>query len=178
MRDGEQEFIERLVSVAVENGWPRTGARLFGHLLLWDEARSLDQLVEELGVSKASISLNARWLEKLGVVERLSSPGDRRDYYRLVDDPWEPGFAIAQRRMQRMHDTLAAGSELLPEDAEVGRRRVAEWRRFYAFVLADTSDVLARWRKYRSADDGAGSVSAPVEPSLSEEGRSSARDDT
>ncbi|HEX6940970.1 MAG TPA: MarR family transcriptional regulator [Longimicrobiales bacterium] len=159
-----REFIERLGIVAEEHGIPRIGARLLGYLLLQDAPRSLDQLAEDLQVSKASVSINARWLEQLGLVERSSSPGDRRDYYRIGDEPWERIYGVMRVRLQRMHDVLAAGREMLGPDAEVGRRRLAEWQWFHAFMLEEFEAKVRRWREYRARREaeGAGVPEAPV----------------
>jgi DNA-binding transcriptional regulator GbsR (MarR family) len=43
--------------------------------------QSLDEMAEQLQVSKASVSANARLLETIGMIERVTKPGDRRDYY-------------------------------------------------------------------------------------------------
>jgi len=174
MRSGEREFIEQLVTAAAENGLPRTAARLLGHLLLAEGPLSLDQLAEQTGMSKASVSLNARWLEQFGVVQRLASVGDRRDYYRIIEEPWEWIFTLAERRMKRMHGALAAGCELLPPEAEVGRRRVSAWRRFYAFFLDDLSRVWERWQAYQAREAGEAATAASTDP-LEHEGRRAAR---
>ena len=47
------------------DGLPRVAGRIFGTLLLAAEPRSLDDLASTLGVSKASISVNARLLQLL-----------------------------------------------------------------------------------------------------------------
>lgn len=150
MTEGAREFIERLGIVAEEQGIPRIGGRMLGYLLLQEEQRSLEQIAEDLQVSKASISLNGRWLERLGVVERVGSPGDRRDFYRIVDQPWERIYAVAQQRMQRTHDVLELGMSLLGEDEVVGRRRLMEWQWFHAFMLDDFITKLERWREFRA----------------------------
>ncbi|HEX7118203.1 MAG TPA: MarR family transcriptional regulator [Longimicrobiales bacterium] len=157
MDQGAREFIERLGIVAEEQGIPRIGARMLGFLLLQEEPKCLDRLAEALQVSKASVSINARWLEQCGLVERVSSPGDRRDYYRIGEEPWERIYGRARQRMQRMHDVLAAGCEMLAPDAEVGRRRLAEWQRFHAFMLEEFETRVERWREYRARGEaGAG----------------------
>ena len=126
MTDGAREFIERMGLVAEEQGIPRIGGRMLGYLLLQKEQKSLEQIAEDLQVSKASVSLNARCLERLGVVEKVSSPGDRRDYYRIVERPWERIYAAAQEQIQRTHDVLELQVRLLGEE-DTGRRRVQEW---------------------------------------------------
>jgi len=155
MTDGAREFIERMGLVAEEQGISRIGGRMLGYLLLQKEQKSLEQIAEDLQVSKASVSLNARCLERLGVVEKVSSPGDRRDYYRIVERPWERIYAAAQEQIQRTHDVLELGVRLLGEEEDTGRRRVQEWQWFYAFMLDDFRSKWERWLEYRSRREAA-----------------------
>src|SRR5215210_7376371 len=74
-------FVERMGLVLEADGLPRIAGRIFGLLLVSEEARSLDDLASELRVSKGSASTNARLLEQRGLLERVCRPADRRDYY-------------------------------------------------------------------------------------------------
>ena len=76
-------FVERMGLALEADGLPRIAGRIFGLLLVSEEPRSLDELAAELRVSKASVSTNARLLEHRGVLEQVSRPADRRDYYRI-----------------------------------------------------------------------------------------------
>src|SRR5947209_18891567 len=49
-------FIERIGLTAESDGLSRIAGRLFGALLLDSEPRSLDELADQLGVSKASMT--------------------------------------------------------------------------------------------------------------------------
>lgn len=81
-----QRFIERMGLVWEQEGIPRIAGRIFGFLLLQDSACSLDDMAAALEVSKASISTDARRLEQLQLIQRVSRPGDRRDYYAIAPD--------------------------------------------------------------------------------------------
>lgn len=146
-----QEFIERIGLLTEEEGFPRIAGRILGLLLVEEEPSSLDEMVEKLQVSKGSISTNVRMLEQLGILERVSSPGDRRDYYRLGEDPWENMFEVARKRLRHVLAVVEEGMEMLPEDREVGRRRLKEWSQFYSFLLDDLESKLERWRDRVSA---------------------------
>ena len=87
-RSTPHNFVERLAVVLESDGFPRIAGRIFGLLILSDEEVSLDDLAAILGASKASASVNTRMLEQKGVIERVSRPGDRRDYYRIASDPF------------------------------------------------------------------------------------------
>ena len=79
-------LIERMGLVLELEGLPRIAGRIFGLLLVSEDARSLDDLAADLQVSKGSVSTNARLLEQRGLLERLCRPADRRDYYSVPSD--------------------------------------------------------------------------------------------
>jgi DNA-binding transcriptional regulator GbsR (MarR family) len=49
---------------------------------------SMGELVETLQASKSSISSMARLLMQIELIELVSLPGERRDYYRIHPDAW------------------------------------------------------------------------------------------
>jgi DNA-binding transcriptional regulator GbsR (MarR family) len=68
-------------------GLPRILGRIYGLLLITDEpALGLDEMAEQLNISKASASTTARQLQAFTLIEKVSLPGDRRDYYRVYGD--------------------------------------------------------------------------------------------
>src|SRR5689334_15224571 len=104
-----EAFVERMGLNTEADGLSRIAGRLFGALLLAEEPRSLDDLAESLGVSKASASVEARRLLERGVVERVGRPGDRRDYYQLAPDFFE---RVIRRRVARWSSLHALVSEM------------------------------------------------------------------
>src|SRR5215212_8942098 len=83
-RDARREFVEKLAVAHEADGLPRIAGRIFGLLLICEREMSLDELAHDLGASKGSVSVNTRLLDQRGVVERVSRPADRRDYYRIM----------------------------------------------------------------------------------------------
>src|SRR5262245_12635735 len=79
-------FVEQIAVILEAEGLPRVCGRLFALLIVSSEPVSLDDLADLLGVSKASVSINARTMEERGKIERVGRPGDRRDYYQIADD--------------------------------------------------------------------------------------------
>lgn len=98
MPHDRQWFIERMGRFAEADGLPRIAGRLFAALLASEEPRSLDELADEIGASKASVSTDARRLLERGVVERQGRRGDRRDYYQLAPDFFT---ALVRHRLDR-----------------------------------------------------------------------------
>lgn len=79
-------FVERLAVALEMDGFPRIAGRIFGLLIISDSEISLDEIASTLGASKASASVNTRLLEQKGIIDRVSRPGDRRDYYKIASD--------------------------------------------------------------------------------------------
>ncbi len=82
----KQRLIESGARVSVDLGLGRIIGQVLVYLYLSREECSLDTIVEELELSKASVSIAARQLEKLGMVFRVWKKGDRKCYYRTADN--------------------------------------------------------------------------------------------
>lgn len=95
------DFVESMGLLWETEGLPRIAGRIFGFLLMQVEPCSLDDLAAGLGVSKASISTDARRLEQLGLIQRVSRPGDRRDYYTIHEDAPATGLEMRLRSLRR-----------------------------------------------------------------------------
>jgi DNA-binding transcriptional regulator GbsR (MarR family) len=142
-------FIERMGLALESDGLPRIAGRIFGLLLVSEDARSLDELAGELRVSKGSVSTDARLLEQRGVVERISRPGDRRDYYRVQPDLFSHTMAQRLTRWERFHEAIGAARTSLPIQSREVLERLEEYEEAYAFMSQVISEALARWQASR-----------------------------
>lgn len=151
LSDAQLQFIERVGLYFEQYQVSRIGGRLLGLLLLLGGPFTLDQMAEALGVSRASVSTNMRVLAALGLAEHLSQPGDRRDYYRYADNPWQHGMEarIAGTRVLRQigEQGLAATA---PSDT-VARANLEELLDFCDFLIEDFYAMMARWQARRAA---------------------------
>lgn len=156
------QFVERMALICEKEGMPRIAGRIFGYLLASDQTYSLDELAEHLQASKASVSTNARMLEQFGMIQRVSVLGDRRDFYRVEDDPWERMLRVAQSRWRDMANAFADARERLPDPA--GRVRVAEAERFHRLLITDCDALIDRWHAMLAAE--AGTPAETAEPGV------------
>ncbi|MDD4869620.1 MAG: hypothetical protein PHR77_03600 [Kiritimatiellae bacterium] len=67
-------------------GLGRIVGQILVYLYLRDGECSLDQIGQDLGLSKAAISIAARQLESLGLLRRAWKKGERKTYYRTTED--------------------------------------------------------------------------------------------
>jgi len=124
MADAAEEFIEIMGRHFEEEGTARIAGRLCGLLILTDEPASLDELADRLRVSKGSISLNARLLENAGIAERVTRPGDRRDFYRIAPDMSTRFLERQIERIRVLDGRMAAARERMEPLSDTVRQRL------------------------------------------------------
>ncbi len=131
-------------------GLARTAGRMLGWLLVCDPPhQTMDELVEVLQVSKSSISTTSRLLMYIGLVSKVSFPGERKDFYRISDDAWVQGWEAKNNQTTEMKQMAARGLELLPEDETERRERLQEMHDLYAFLEAELPKLTQRWLETR-----------------------------
>jgi DNA-binding transcriptional regulator GbsR (MarR family) len=142
-------FIERMGLALESDGLPRIAGRIFGLLLISEDARSLDDLAAELRVSKGSVSTNARLLEQRGLLERVCRPADRRDYYSVLPDLFIHTMVQRLARWQRFHEAIDAARTSLPIRSPEVRERLEEYEQAYAFMSQVIGEAMTRWQASR-----------------------------
>lgn len=149
MDEPTAHFIESMGLALESDGLPRIAGRIFGLLLVSEEARSLDDLAAELGVSKGSVSTNTRLLEQRGVLVQVSRHADRRDYYQVPHDLFSQTMAQRLARWQRFHEAIGAARTSLPIRSPEVRERLEEYEQAYAYMSRVISEALGRWQIMR-----------------------------
>lgn len=140
-------------------GFSEVMGRLYGTLMLSPEPLSLDDLASSLQISKGSVSMNMRDLERWGMAKEVWMRGERKKYYRAESDLWQVILNVLGTREQRevqvalevLTDSIetlkAAENELTPEEAELSRYyldRMADLQTFFQVAQLAISTVLSR----------------------------------
>jgi DNA-binding transcriptional regulator GbsR (MarR family) len=112
-----QDVVEAFGRLAQLAGIPRSAGQIYGLLYLSPEALSLDDIVSQLGISKASASTGTRQLAAFGALRQVWVPGQRRDYFQAVADlggiarnayatRFKPQLESSRRRLEEMSGAL------------------------------------------------------------------------
>lgn len=102
-------------------GFSDVMGRLYGTLLLSPEPLSLDELAEDLQISKGSVSMNMRSIERWGMAKEVWVRGERKKYYMAESDMWTVIRNVLSGR--EMREVQLALHVL---DDSVGKLRAAE----------------------------------------------------
>ena len=107
MTPEQRELIEEFGLLHEQMGGTRMTGRVSAWLLLCDPPlQSLTEIAEGLGVSKAAVSGAARLLLQSRLVERVSEPGHRGDYYRAL--PADPDGILPLDHVHTLHRLIPA----------------------------------------------------------------------
>mgnify|MGYP003122593869 CR=1 FL=1 len=126
-----ERFIEEMGLMSQARGEPRIAGRIFGLLMIEGQALSLQQISEQLGVSRASVSTNARLLVKRGMLRLTAHTGDRQDYYQLVSLAQNDMLAAVAQQFVQHAQTIAAYIEPIRSEKPEAAARIAELSQFY-----------------------------------------------
>jgi DNA-binding transcriptional regulator GbsR (MarR family) len=135
-----EEVIEAMARSAEVYGAKRSYGRLFGTLYFAEEPLSLDDLVEESGYAKSTVSTAMSTLERFHLVQRRSLPGEgKRAFFEAEDDIWYifQQFLDQQvrREIEMMSRALEASETVLAEaddeKAQADAEKVRNLRQMY-----------------------------------------------
>ena len=130
-------------------GFSEVMGRLYGTLLMSPEPLSLDELGDTLDISKGSVSMNMRDLERWGMAKDVWVRGERRKFYKAESDMWQVIRNVLGSREQRevqmalhvmgenIEKLQAAECELSPEEQQLARYyldRIADLQAFFQFA--------------------------------------------
>jgi predicted transcriptional regulator len=105
------DLIEKIGIHFEQHALPRIAGRIFGLLLISAEPMSLDQIAERLHVSRASVSVDARRLANMGMIEQSALPGDRRKYYRISEDAFARAMRMRLQSIRDFHSLIASATD-------------------------------------------------------------------
>ena len=157
------EYVESFGLYWEEAGLPRMAGRILGWLLICDPPhQSMHDLTDALQASKSSISTATRMLIQMGIIERVSLPGQRRDHYRLVPDFWTRVLEEKAQQFTEFRRLAERGLALLEEASPARRQRLEEMRDLYAFMEREYPLVLSHCRAHRAASES--QPARPLQP--------------
>lgn len=110
-------FVESIGKLSESLGLSRIAGQLYALLYISGQPLSLDDMVETLKVSKGSVSVNIRELEKWGAVRKIWVKRSRRDFYLPELDIWKiinNRLKIGlEQRLYEVKDGIAKAEEFL-----------------------------------------------------------------
>jgi len=86
LQQARMRLIETGGRTSQDLGTGRIVGQVLVHLYLQENECSLDSIAEDLGLSKASVSIAVRQLEQLGLARKVWKSGDKKNYYKSAEN--------------------------------------------------------------------------------------------
>lgn len=137
----DRRFIDDIVALLGPWGMSNVTARIYGYLLLCARPVTLDQIVDDLDVSKSSASVAARTLERFALARRSSERGSKRIFYEASDSC---GSIIGERivMLESMAKLLQGRASTIA--SETARQRLEKVAELYQLMRDAVAEAVHR----------------------------------
>lgn len=158
LQQARQTFIQGMIRISHFWGFPKAMGAIYGAIYLAPAPLTLDEIVQQVGVTKGAVSTNVRTLERLGMVHKQLQLGDRKDYYIPETDFWKIIRTVLRERekqefdvaLRTVDDSLAMvnsqGTAADPEDVALARlyqERMEKMKSFFNMLDNIVATLLA-----------------------------------
>ncbi len=99
-------------------GFSKIMGQLYGLLYLSLQPLTLDEMAENLSISKGNVSINIRSLERWNMVRKVWVKGDRKDFYEAETDFWKIIRGVLKEREKKEFDQALGSIEGLRKKTE------------------------------------------------------------
>jgi DNA-binding transcriptional regulator GbsR (MarR family) len=143
----EDEFIEAMARV-LGAGMPPMAGRMWAYLAICEPPeQTAAEIAARLKASRGSISSMARLLEHLGLVQRGTKPGDRREYFSIPPGGAHGLMERSAQQLRASREVADAGLALLADRPPEARQRLQDLRDLYGFFEREWPSILERLRE-------------------------------
>jgi DNA-binding transcriptional regulator GbsR (MarR family) len=161
LEDVHETMLDGLGQLSAYFGFSKVMGQLYGTLLMSAKPLSLDEMMDELSISKASVSTNMRTLEHMGMVRQVWVRGGsgRRKYYEAETDFWqiitnllsgrelrdvERAIRIMDDKSVHLREALPTMSEQERGEAELYIERMKQLQALFRFAQMVISTILSQ----------------------------------
>ena len=110
MDELKKTIIELFSEIAKIHGLSKSVGEVYAVIYLSDKPLCIDDIMDELGMSKGNVSMNLNKLEKIGFIKKVWIKGERKNYYESID-----GFSSVKDIAKKKYDTISKACDRLKE---------------------------------------------------------------
>lgn len=151
-KEAKTKFVQTWGALGSQWGINKTMAQIHALLMVSNEPVSMEDIMEELQISRGNASMNLRALMDWGIVYKEFKAGERREFFIAEKDLDELAVKIARERSKReIKPALKVLKEVSSLDAtktEEEKHFVEQTTKLYDFVLK-ADNVLDKMTEYR-----------------------------
>lgn len=139
LQEAKNKFIQSWGAFGSQWGINKTMAQIHALLMVSAQALSMEEIMDELSISRGNASMNLRALMDWGIVYKEFKSGERKEFFTAEKDLDELAVKIARERSKReIKPALKVLKEVSTIDAGAsteGKHFVEQTSKLYDFVL-------------------------------------------
>jgi DNA-binding transcriptional regulator GbsR (MarR family) len=151
-KEAKNKFVQTWGALGSQWGINKTMAQIHAFLMVSYEPVSMENIMEELQISRGNASMNLRALMDWGIVYKEYKAGERREFFTAEKDLDELAVKISKERSKR---EIKPALKVLKEVSSIEADGTAEERHFvdqttklYDFVLK-ADNMLDKMTEYK-----------------------------
>lgn len=137
--EAKNKFIQTWGALGSQWGINKTMAQIHALLMVSSDAVSMEEIMEELHISRGNASMNLRALMDWGIVYKEYKQGERREFFSAEKDLDELAVKIAKERSKReikpALKVLKEVSSFSPDASNEQKHFTDQTTKLYDFVL-------------------------------------------
>lgn len=147
------EFVEDFSLKIEELGYPRIYGQILGWLLICDPAhQSFPDLMENLNISKASVSNVTRLLLERGLIEKVRIQGERQMYFKLRKGSLVDFMEKQLRLTHELEAVTAKALKFVEDKKEPKPERLTKMNHFYHFISKHIGELMQKYKEENNLD--------------------------
>jgi DNA-binding transcriptional regulator GbsR (MarR family) len=139
-----KQFVEAWGAMGVLWGINRSMARVHALLIVSERPLTIDDVSEQLSISRGNASMSLKELRSWGVARKVNVSGERRDYFLVEQDTWSMFFRIATERKRREFDPALDALRAVQNSGDFEASGAVQQRLTEMSRLLETVDGIAR----------------------------------
>ena len=141
-------YIEEVTLVLEQTGLPRTASRILAWLLVCHPPeQTMNDLMDALQMSKSSVSAATQSLIQFKLIERVSLPRKRRDYYRIQRGVWTRLLAARVAEISRLREVADKGLGFIENTDTTSIQRLREMHEYVTFLEEEWQQLVEHWEE-------------------------------
>ncbi|MDH4039698.1 MAG: hypothetical protein OEW92_04325 [Gammaproteobacteria bacterium] len=142
LSQAESDFVEQLGLAAESGGLTRITGRIWGLLIVSEDALAPAEIAELLQVSRASVSMGLKALESLELLHTRTRPGERQSYFEMREHPYAAMMQVGAKRAAANVALVRGALEKI--EKPLARKGLRDLDKFYTIMLEGHADMLAK----------------------------------
>jgi DNA-binding transcriptional regulator GbsR (MarR family) len=151
-KEAKNKFIQTWGALGTQWGINKTMAQIHALLMIASEPLSMEEVMEELQISRGNASMNLRALMDWGIVYKEYKAGERREFFAAEKDLDELAVKIARERSKReikpALKVLKEVASMETHNTEAEKHFVEQTTKLYDFVL-QADNVLDKVTEFK-----------------------------